>query len=174
MFDVFTLDYDAKSYALLVTDLGLGSGCAFLIRTEDDRITGVACFTAYVVRYAQYVGVHRKIICDRDSVFSSPTATQLWTDCGIERATTAPNAHFSLGQAERRSGVCRWTVDRIRAAAPPNSKEVWELVLATLNSQLANEADAGGMTPSERTLGWNTSILRNIIRRLRIRKNTAQ
>ena len=147
---------------MLYLVVGLGTGFAF-IRTEDDRVTAVACFTTYIVRYAQYFGVHRKIICDRDSVFSSPAATKLWTDCGIERATTAPNAHFSLGSAERRIGVCKWTIDRIRSESPPTSTNAWELILATINNSLANETDVSETTPSQRSLGRNINILRNVM-----------
>ena len=100
MLDVFTLDYDRKLYALMITDVELGTGFAFLIRSEDDRVTAVACFTTYIVRYAQYFGVHRKRIRDCDSVFSSPAATQLWSDCGIELATTISNAHFSVSDPQ--------------------------------------------------------------------------
>ena len=163
MLDVFTLDYERRLFALMVTDVGLGTGFAFLIRSEDDRVTAVACFTTYIVRWAQYYGVHRKVICDRDSVFNSPAATQLWSDCGIERASTAPNAHFSLGAAERRIGICRYTIDRVRVEAPPTSRESWELILATINNCLANEQDVSGTTPSQRTLGRGTSILRNVM-----------
>ena len=163
MLDVFTLDYERRLFALMVTDVGLGTGFAFLIRSEDDRVTAVACFTTYIVRWAQYYGVHRKVICDRDSVFNSPAATQLWSDCAIERATTAPNAHFSLGAAERRIGICRYTIDRVRVEAPPTSREAWELILATINNCLANEQDVSGTTPSQRTLGRGTSILRNVM-----------
>ena len=43
------------------------------------------------------------------------------------------------------------------------SRESWELILATINNSLANEQDVSGTTPSQRTLGRGTSILKNVM-----------
>jgi hypothetical protein len=69
-----------------------------------------------------------------------------------------------MGSDERKIGVIRYSIDRIRdSGASPNSIDGWEICLAVICNALFNDVDFSGTTPSTRAFGRNTSILRNAL-----------
>ena len=162
MVDTMCLDYANRWYALVVCDLGSGMAWAYVIRDAHPP-TAAACFVTYLVHYAAVYGPHRLVVCDRDSIFSGVEATHMWQQLGVERESIGAYAHFSMGFCERRIGMFRWAVDRIRVEAPPNTLSGWEVTLMSIGNAFYNEADYTGTTPSQRLTGYQSSLLRNAL-----------
>ena len=163
MVDTMCLNYDEKWYALVVADIGSGVSWAFPIR-ERFPPDGNAVFSTYVTRWASLWGPHGKVVADRESIFANPSAIALWESLGITRETVASYAHFSMGGVERKIGVLRYSIDRIRdSGAAPNSIDGWEVCLAVVCNALFNDVDFSGTVPSVRVTGRMTSLLRNAL-----------
>ena len=162
MIDTMVLDYSQRLYALVVADLGTGMCWGYVIR---DRCPpdSIACFVTYYTRYASVFGPHKMLCADRDSIFSSKEAMLHWQQLGVERETIGAYAHFSMGSVERRIGMFRWSIDRIRVSTPPNSVAGWEVCLATIGNSFFNESDFSGTSPSLRISGFQTHVLRNAL-----------
>ena len=163
MIDTMCLNYSEKWYALVVADIGSGVSWAFPIR-ERFPPDANAVFATYVTRWASLWGPHGKVVADRDSIFANPAAIALWESLGITRETVASYAHFSMGGVERKIGVLRYAIDRIRdSGAEPNSIDGWEVCLAVVCNALFNDVDFTGTVPSVRVTGRMTSLLRNAL-----------
>ena len=163
MVDTMCLNHDQQWYALVVADLGTGVSWAFPIR-ERFPPDSAAAFSTYVSRWASIFSPHGKLIMDRAAIFANPAAMQLWESLGIVRETVGSYAHFSMGSVERKIGVLRYSIDRIRdSGSSPNSIDGWEICLAVICNALFNDVDVSGTTPSTRVFGRTTSILRNAL-----------
>ena len=163
LIDCFCLDYSQKWYALVICDVGSGGTWAFVIRDAYPP-TAQGVYVTYITRYAANWGPHKQILADSDSIFKGTEALSLWAELGVERNTTAAFAHSSLGGAERRIGMYRWSIDRIRdSGQKPLTLQGWEVTLAQISNCFFNEPDASGTTPSMRLTGQNTSLLRNAL-----------
>ena len=164
MLDTMCLDYAKRWYALVIADLGSGMCWAFPIYSPEGKDpTGEACIVTYMTRYAVHYGPHKIACCDRDSIFSGTKTTGLWQQLGVERESVGSFAHFSMGMVERRIGMFRWSIDRVRTETPPNTLTGWELVLGSIGNAFFNEQDFTGTSPSQRITGYQTSLLRNAL-----------
>ena len=162
MVDTMCLDYSQRWYALVVSDLGTGMCWAYPI-TGRYPPDGPAVFATYITDYAAAYGPHKVVVTDRDAIFSGNEATLLWQQLGVERDSTGSFAHFSLGAVERKIGMFRWAIDRIRVETPPRTMQAWKVVLSTIGNQFFNEEDMSKTTPSMRVFGRSTSLLRNVL-----------